>query len=207
MSKYCGNCGAQMDDSARVCGNCGTPFVGATPASGAARTQFRSPTAKAKNKKTLKIAGGAAAALVVLIIVIKILTTFTGYNGAVRKVMKAYENYDVDTLVSMSSDYLYIDNRDVDFYFDSMLRIDYANFDDEVGHNYKLSYKVKETYKIPEYELLDYRDTGYYDTADLKTIKISDISVTAKGSGSETIIIRLLLIEENRSWKIFAMES
>lgn len=26
MTKYCGNCGAQMDDDARVCGNCGTPF-------------------------------------------------------------------------------------------------------------------------------------------------------------------------------------
>lgn len=25
--KFCGNCGAQMDDAARVCGQCGTPFM------------------------------------------------------------------------------------------------------------------------------------------------------------------------------------
>lgn len=211
MSKYCGNCGAQMDDSARVCGNCGTPFVGATPASGAARTQFRSPAAKAKNKKILTIAGGAAAALVVLIIVIKILTTFTGYNGAVRKAMKAYEKYDIDTLASMSSDYLYMNNADdVDDYFKSILNSDYDRFDDYVGHNYKLSYEVKETYKMPEYELSEYRnyaDYNDYDIGDLSTIKVSDISVTAKGSGSETITIRLALIKEGRSWKIFWLES
>ena len=211
MSKFCGNCGAQMDDSARVCGNCGTPFSGAAPVSGSARTQFRSPAAKEKNKKILTIAGGAAAALVVLIIVIKILTTFTGYNGAVRKVMKAYEKYDIDTLASMSSDYLYMDNGDyVDDYFESILKSDYANFDDEVGHNYKLSYTVKETYKIPEYELSGYRNYADYhgfDIEDFESIKISEISVTAKGSGSKTITIRLALIKESHSWKIFAVES
>lgn len=26
MSKFCGNCGAQLDDAAKVCGNCGTPL-------------------------------------------------------------------------------------------------------------------------------------------------------------------------------------
>lgn len=27
MSKFCGNCGAQMEDQAKVCGMCGTPFT------------------------------------------------------------------------------------------------------------------------------------------------------------------------------------
>ena len=27
MAKFCGNCGAQMSDSAKVCGMCGTPFT------------------------------------------------------------------------------------------------------------------------------------------------------------------------------------
>lgn len=27
MAKFCGNCGAQMDDGAKICGMCGTPFV------------------------------------------------------------------------------------------------------------------------------------------------------------------------------------
>lgn len=26
MSKFCGNCGAQLEDSVKVCGYCGTPF-------------------------------------------------------------------------------------------------------------------------------------------------------------------------------------
>ena len=29
--KFCGKCGAQMDDSARVCGQCGTPFMEVAP--------------------------------------------------------------------------------------------------------------------------------------------------------------------------------
>lgn len=29
MSKFCGNCGAKLEDDARVCGNCGTPLDGA----------------------------------------------------------------------------------------------------------------------------------------------------------------------------------
>lgn len=29
MAKFCGNCGAQMNDDANVCGMCGTPFAGA----------------------------------------------------------------------------------------------------------------------------------------------------------------------------------
>ncbi len=32
MAKFCGNCGAQMEDSAKVCGYCGTPFENAVVA-------------------------------------------------------------------------------------------------------------------------------------------------------------------------------
>lgn len=28
MAKFCGNCGAQLDDDDKVCGQCGTPVTG-----------------------------------------------------------------------------------------------------------------------------------------------------------------------------------
>lgn len=28
MAKFCGNCGAQLDDGDKVCGQCGTPVNG-----------------------------------------------------------------------------------------------------------------------------------------------------------------------------------
>ena len=30
MAKFCGNCGAQLDDGDKVCGQCGTPVNGNT---------------------------------------------------------------------------------------------------------------------------------------------------------------------------------
>lgn len=31
MARFCGNCGAQLDDDAKVCGQCGTPIDGNVP--------------------------------------------------------------------------------------------------------------------------------------------------------------------------------
>ena len=41
------------------------------------------------------------------VIAVNVVLKFTGYNGLLRKVMKAYETYDIEKLVSLSSNIYY----------------------------------------------------------------------------------------------------
>ena len=101
MAKYCGNCGNKLDDDARVCDQCGTPW-------GGQNVNHHSEKTKSKKRTGLLI-------LVLLFIIgvlgaVKIIPQYTGYRGFLRKVMSAYEKYDIDALVAMSSDvYYYFD--------------------------------------------------------------------------------------------------
>ena len=72
MAKFCGSCGAQLDDSAKICGICGTPLAGVS-----AKTKIPgineisiSPKQKEMVKKYAPLAGIAIVALIVVIIII-----------------------------------------------------------------------------------------------------------------------------------------
>ena len=58
MAKFCGNCGAQLDDNAKVCGQCGTPVgtLSAIPS-----VKIVDPEKQKKTKKTLKLICGLIA--------------------------------------------------------------------------------------------------------------------------------------------------
>lgn len=73
MSKFCGNCGAQMEDSAVVCGNCGCSMSDNQP-------NFKpSDPEKAKaNKKKIKMAIGVGVAVLAVVLVIVICVNFIG---------------------------------------------------------------------------------------------------------------------------------
>lgn len=52
MARFCGNCGAQIDENAKVCGQCGTPIEGSTKTP---PVKIIDPEKKKKNKKIFKI--------------------------------------------------------------------------------------------------------------------------------------------------------
>lgn len=104
MAKFCGYCGAQMEDFAVVCGNCGAPLE-AAPApgmAGAPYMQYVDPAKRAQTKKIITIAAAGAAAAVVMIVAIALLVNFTGWKGATNKIMKAYLKEDADTISAMT---------------------------------------------------------------------------------------------------------
>ena len=148
MARFCGNCGAQIDENAKVCGQCGTPVEDSTKMP---PVKVVDSEKKKKNKKIFKAMIALALVAVVAVTAINVVSKFTGYNGLLRKVMTAYEGYDIDTLVSLSSDIYYYGEEDyVESYFENSVGSALDSFETSVGHSYQFSYEVNETYTMSE---------------------------------------------------------
>lgn len=211
MAKFCGNCGTQLEDNAKVCGNCGTPLDGAyTNIPGLKVTD---PEKQKKMKKTVKRVVGLVLFVAVAIIGFNVVSQFTGYNGLLRKVMTAYEKYDIDTLVSLSSDMYYYGEEDwVDYYFDYSVGNDLDSFEASVGHSYKLTYEINETYVMSDRkvdEMLSEIEYSYpdFDVSIIEKVVVADLTVTAKqGSKSVNQDMNIVMTKENGTWRLLYIE-
>lgn len=211
MAKFCGNCGAQLDDKAKVCGQCGMPLEGA--AVKVPGVKITDPKKQKKTKKIIKGIAVAAALVIVAVIAINVISQYTGYKGLLRKTMNAYKNYDIDTLVSLSSDmYFYGDEEWVDNYFKYNVGENLDSFETSVGHSYKLSYEVNETYVLSERkadEILQNIESAYsdFDISIIEKMVAADVTVTAKqGKKSVDRDIKIIMSKENGSWKLLYIE-
>lgn len=211
MAKFCGNCGAQLEDNAKICGNCGTPLDGVS--TNIPGLKVTDPEKQKKMKKTVKLVVGMIALVIVAVIVFNVISQYTGYNGLLRKVMIAYENYDIDTLVSLSSDMYYYGEEDwVEYYFEYNVGEDLDSFESSVGHSYKLSYEVNETYVMSERkvdELLNEIEHTYsdFDVDVIEKIIVADLTLTAKqGSKSVNRDVDIVMTKEDGSWKLLYIE-
>lgn len=212
MAKFCGNCGAQMDDDAKVCGQCGTPIE---------ENAVKAPEVKAvdpeKKKEMAKKVKGVVTLVIVAavaIVAVKMISGFSGTKGLVRKIMTAYEKYDIDTIVSLSSDmYYYTDAEDyVDEYFEYAVGKNLDSFEDSVGHNYKMSYEVEEIYDLSQRkkdEMMKTIEDVYpdFDLDIIKKIAVADVKVTAKqGSKSASKTVNIIMSKEGKTWRLLYLE-
>ncbi len=211
MAKFCGNCGAKLDEDAKVCGQCGTPLEGAfTNISG---LKVVNPEKQKKVKKSVKLVAVLAAIVVVAVTALNIASKYTGYNGLLRKVMTAYKNYDIDSLISLSSDMYYYGEEDwVEYYFEYTVGDDLDSFESSVGHSYKLSYKINEIYTLSDRkldELLNSIKSTYsdFDVSTVTKIVVADVTVTAKqGNKSVNRDVDITMTKEDGSWRLLYME-
>lgn len=210
MAKFCGNCGAELDDNAKVCGQCGTPVDGNTKAPA---VKIIDPEKKKKAKKAAKLIIALVALVAVAAIAINVVSNFTGYNGLLRKVMTAYKGYDIDTLISLSSDVYYYGEDDyAENYFEYHVGEVLDSFESSVGHSYQLSYDVNETYTMSERkmkETLEEIEYTYsdFDVSTIEKIVVSDLTVTAKqGSKSVNRDLNIIMSKENGTWKLLYIE-
>ena len=210
MAKFCGNCGAELDDNAKVCGQCGTPVDGNTKAPA---VKIIDPEKKKKAKKAAKLIIALVALVAVAAIAINVVSNFTGYNGLLRKVMTAYKGYDIDTLISLSS-YVYYYGEDdyAENYFEYHVGEVLDSFESSVGHSYQLSYDVNETYTMSERkmkETLEEIEYTYsdFDVSTIEKIVVSDLTVNAKqGSKSVNRDLNIIMSKENGTWKLLYIE-
>lgn len=211
MAKFCGNCGTQLEDNAKICGKCGTPLDSASV--NIPSLKVTDPEKQKKMKKTVKLVVGMVALIIVAVIAFNVVSQYTGYNGLLRKVMTAYENYDIDTLISLSSDMYYYGEEDwVEYYFEYNVGEDLDSFESSVGHSYKLSYEVNETYVMSERkvdELLDEIEYTYsdFDVDVIEEIVVADLTLTAKqGRKSVNRDRDIVMTKEDGSWKLLYIE-
>lgn len=224
MAKFCGNCGARMDDSARICGYCGTPLAAYTPgtAPGEMPGGGTADTAKSNAesmKKVKKLVINIVAALLAIAIVVTgvtVVTSFTGVKGTVRKVMKVYENYDVDAFAAVCSDVIYemasqyssySDSDPIEDIFDESIGNDLDQIEYDLGYGtYKISYEINKISKVSDRKmeaLSNNLEEASIDPDIIQDVRLVDITITAKvGRDDTTLDKTLILTKESGKWRL-----
>lgn len=186
MSKFCGNCGAVMDDAAAVCGNCGAQLAPApVQAAPAAQVAQAAPAkkidvsavvnkvtatatevingVKSGDKNSMIKGGIAVAAVAVVLILIISLFSGGGEEKVVKKFIKAYDKENAAALVKLVPKYVreLAEERDLDLeeaYEDEIA--DFYDYMTEELDADKLSFKfkVKDIDEVDEDDLEEYAD-------------------------------------------------
>ena len=212
MSKFCGNCGAQMDDNAMVCGYCGTAFNGTT----GENFKYEDPEKKAKIKKIVKKIIVAAIVVAVLSIGLSIGSSFVGYRGAVRKFMNAYKAEDADAMVDMTCSFMQDEDYAelVAYDYENRLENDFDSFDYYFDSKYSIKYEIKNKSKLSNRQsksvMEQLASNGLASEDDIDSVKkIMNIKIviTAKqGSDSTSISKTVYFAKESGGWKLLDFE-
>ncbi|MCM1220413.1 MAG: zinc-ribbon domain-containing protein [Lachnospiraceae bacterium] len=216
MVNFCANCGSKLEKGDKVCGNCGTAVEGMhlpkmeSPASAAG-------AAKQKGNGNAKIAiliGAGVAFFVVLAIGISIAANFTGYKGTVRNMVKALQEYDMETLyslTSLTSDEIYEYNYGNDFEvrYQEMVSDTLDKYEDNVGNIKKITYEISDVTELSDRRVEEIKDSLilYYnlDVSNIKKIMQVSLTLTVKGSEKSASyrVSSLYFIKESGKWKLY----
>lgn len=212
MSKFCGNCGSQCDDSDAVCGYCGTPFAGEPAVTGAGKGITGSLVKNdTKKGKFIKYAGIAVCGLLIIAVLAGILSS-AGYKGTVKKMMRAFEKQDSQKLVSLISEtYMDATNKNAD----NLKRVYGIKVEDTLekyigkcGKIKSISYNITNVTKLKNEDNFDsisevLEKLGYKDK-EIKTLRRVEMTVTFKGKENKTTVSynNLILIKESGKWRI-----
>lgn len=199
MSKFCGQCGAQLNDDATFCTNCGANLgqpAQQTNANQSVNTDAiknAAATAQAKvsqgydaakntvttavkkgDKKTLAVVGGIVVLAVVLVIILLCLIFGGGYKTPLKKMVKAYTDGDGKAYRQMTvSDKMYKamaeEDDDVDDDYDKYGEEAQESLENKYGDNVKVSYSVKSKTALKK-TLLESKQTQLELKADRKDL-------------------------------------
>ena len=209
MAKYCGKCGSKLADDEKVCSRCGMRVEDMS----ISNSEIRQSSHNNKYKKKLKVVASLIIILSIVAIAFNIISEFSGTKGFLRKVMTAYEKYDVDEMISLSSDvYYYGEDNYVEFYFKSILGESFDRIEENVGGDYKITYKITEINSVSEHrkkEILNNLEQVYpkFDISVIKDFAVGNITVTVKnGNKSEKFNLKITMSKEKNKWKLLYIE-
>lgn len=212
MAKFCGNCGAKMPENAKICGNCGMSLSKAGENACLVDLE-KTEKQTGKGYQAARKYALIGVFLLVAVIAIGLIVANTGANGMTKRVMKAYLQYDVEQMVLLSSDaYYFADGDYVEEYFQSVLGFYHDMFEDEVGHNYKVSYDVIESFVMSKRNLDVLGERLSYTFPDFEIHEIdkavqASVEVTAKrGSNRYSVVIMITLTKEDGDWKVLFID-
>ncbi len=203
MSKFCFNCGAEIDDNAVFCGNCGA-------------SQGGGQEGKSDPKKSNRTAFIIAIVVIVIAaaVIIKIASGFLGYNSLLKKTIKAIKNYDIDALVEQSSDaYFFSDDEDLaEFYFKNVAGGILDTIENAVGHDYKIKYEIDDDYIVSDRKfesLISSIEEAYsdFDADTISKIAVAEVELTgSEGKKDKTVKIKIYMTKEDGKWKLYKIE-
>ncbi len=220
MAKFCGSCGAEAQDDARICGTCGAPLEMDSEKATIPGLEYMDPEKKQQYKKYGIIGIGVIAAIVVVVILFNIITGFIGYKGAIRKYFKGLNKEKASSIVSVMPEYELerLEERNDDFdaeeYIEDNIFDRFEYLEDEYGEDLKFSYDISDVKKLSDKKLkklknnieddLDYDDIKY-DVDDITKAVIVELEVRIKGDDDkDEDDTEITLIKENGSWKIYS---
>ncbi len=220
MSKYCGNCGAELADSASVCGYCGMPFQKKSLIQNIENITGISinPNEETVNKikKFAKPAAIVVAAIVVLVVIISAISSNSGYKGALNKYFKGVQELDVEVVDSLTADLDMIgydaDERE-ELLYDAIESV-MEEYEDDYGKDVKLKAKILDAtvWDLDDVKLRkfvkNYEDNEDYDATAIKKAVELEIELTIKGDRRKDTDIEhdFWMIKENGKWKVTYVE-
>ncbi len=186
MSKFCMQCGAQIDDNAEICSSCG-----------AAQTSTSAGDAVAVNgdsKKSKAIVIAVAAVVVVIVLLLLKALLGGGYKSPIDNVLKGMETgkgkyiYKAVPEFILEEEYDDMKKSEIIDELDDYVGDYLDNLEDRYGDDIKISYKIKSKEKIDKDDLEDLEDdlNDEYD-GKIKVSKGYEIKarVTIKGDDDE----------------------
>ena len=162
MSKFCNNCGTQLDDATTFCNNCGSKVESTNTATNTNATATSAKKLPKFDKSMLKIALPIAAAVVVLIIIISIIAG-NGYKKPLKNMINGINDGDEEMYCEALPEFLikkYKKSND-DYYKTMKERIknNIKAWEEgeayELGDDVELSYKIVDTIKLDDEALED----------------------------------------------------
>lgn len=183
MSKFCENCGAEMEDNQVVCPSCGNGAEAekATETATATEEVKTNPTSSNKSEtiKKVGIIGGIVAAIVIIIAIIASIIG-SGWKKPIKNYVAGMNKCDSDKYLSAFPDFLKMKTTDSD------LKDSKKNDEKEYGDNVKYSAKILKKEKISKDELKDVEEyiQKKYDTK-VSVKKGFKVKIEAKTKGKE----------------------
>ncbi len=209
MSKFCMQCGAQMDDNAEICSSCGAAQTNAPD--GAA-------VSAGETKKSSMAPLIAAAAVVVVILLLILKALFGGsYKEPIDNMCKAMETGKGKYLYKCMPEFLFeeqfedMKKSEIIDELDEEAEDALDSMEDKYGDDVKVSYKIKDKEKIDKDDLEDLEETleDVYDSK-IKIRKGYEVEVKLKIKGdddsdSETATVKVYKI--NGDWCFIGLGS
>ena len=197
MSKFCRQCGAQLEDDAVKCEACGYELVKPEAAAQPEGENTQAPAANKLNNKMIGIIAGAAAALVVLIVVLVLVFSGGGYKKSIDTYIKALTTGDSDLIEALAPEEYWDYMAEKSGSSTKKIISSVADTFDQIidmaerayGDNFKITYKIEDKDSLSKGQLNDIRDTvnSTYDIANKSVTEgyELDLELTFKGKDDE----------------------
>lgn len=189
MSKFCENCGAEMEENETVCKSCAPKTEPEEakveePVAENTTSSTNEPAGKSKDVKKLAIIGGGIAVAVVALIVLIVSIVGGRYKAPIKNYYKGLNKCDASTYMKAFPEFVNDKvNKNLD---DDDLKDDKKDDEKVYGDNIKYSYKILKKTKIDKDDLKNVQE--YVEKTYDEKVKITKgfkVKIEAKTKGKD----------------------